>query len=85
MSIEILTRNESVKYLGQRISFYQQETTEIKSRIRAAWPTFHKYRQRVDIKKTTCSNIVYGFSMPQFLRRCATLQEHGLRTKITKE
>ena len=34
MSIEILTRNESVKYLGQRTSFYQQETTEIKSRIR---------------------------------------------------
>ena len=31
----IWTRNESVKYLGQRISFYQQETTEIKSRIRA--------------------------------------------------
>ena len=37
MIIEILTRNESVKYLGQRISFYQQETIEIKSSIRAAW------------------------------------------------
>ena len=37
MSIEILTKNESVKYLGQRISFHQQETVEIKSRIRAAW------------------------------------------------
>ena len=47
MSIEILTRNESVKFLGQRISFYQQETTEIKSRIRAAWATFHKYRQEL--------------------------------------
>ena len=34
MKIEILTRNESVKYLGQKISFYQQETTEIKNRIR---------------------------------------------------
>ena len=31
MSIEILTKNESVKYLGQRISFYQQETIEINS------------------------------------------------------
>ena len=51
MSIEILTRNESVKYLGQRISFYQQETTEIKSRIRAAWATFHKYRQELTLKK----------------------------------
>ena len=50
MSIEILTRNESVKYLGQRISFYQQETTEIKIRIRAAWATFHKYRQELTSK-----------------------------------
>ena len=33
MCIEILTRNESEKYLGQRISFHQQETLEIKSRI----------------------------------------------------
>ena len=45
MSIEILTRNESVKCLGQRNSFYQKETTDIKSRIRAAWATFNKYRQ----------------------------------------
>ena len=50
MNIEILTRNESVKYLGQKISFYQQETTEIKSRIRAAWATFHKYRQELTSK-----------------------------------
>ena len=51
MCIEILTRNESVKYLGQRISFYQQETIEIKSRFRAAWATFHKYRQELTSKK----------------------------------
>ena len=50
MKIEILTRNESVKYLGQKISNYQQETTEIKSRIRAAWATFHKYRQELTSK-----------------------------------
>ena len=51
MNIEILTRNESVKYLGHRISFCQQETTEIKSRIRAEWATFHKYRQELTSKK----------------------------------
>ena len=50
MSIEVLTRNESVRDLGQRISFYQQETTEIKSRIRAAWATFHKNRQELTLK-----------------------------------
>ena len=51
MNIEILTKSESVKYLGQRISFHQQETLEIKSRIRAAWATFHKYRQELTSKK----------------------------------
>ena len=50
MSIEILTRNESVKYLCQRTSFYQQGTTEIKRRIRSAWATFHKYRQELTSK-----------------------------------
>ena len=47
MSIEVLTKNESVKYLGQRISFHQQETL---GRIRAAWATFHKYRQELTSK-----------------------------------
>ena len=51
MDIEILAKSESVKYLGQRISFYQQETIEIKSRIRAAWTTFRKYRQELTSKK----------------------------------
>ena len=51
MSIEVLTKNESVKYLGQRISFHQQETTEIKNRIRGAWATVPKLQTRVDIKK----------------------------------
>ena len=50
MSIEILTRNESVKYLGQRISFHHQETMEIKNRLRAAWATFRKYRQEFTSK-----------------------------------
>ena len=45
IKIEILTGSESVRYLGQLITFQQQETTEIKNRIRAARATFHKYRQ----------------------------------------
>ena len=40
--VEILTRGQSVRYLGQMITFLQQETTEIRNRIRAAWATFHK-------------------------------------------
>ena len=48
--IEILTRSESVKYLGQMITFQQQKTTEIKNRIRAALPMFHKYKQELTSK-----------------------------------
>ena len=51
IEIEILTRSESVRYVGQLITFQQQETTEIKNRIRTAWATFHKYRQELTSKK----------------------------------
>ena len=61
MNIEILTRNESVKYLGQRVSFYQQETTEIKCRIRAAWATFHKYRQELTSKNYMLKHLLRLF------------------------
>ena len=33
IKVEILTREESTKYLGQMITFQQQETTEIRNRI----------------------------------------------------
>ena len=50
VKIEILTRSESVRFLGQLITFQQQETTEIKNRIRTAWATFLKYRQELTSK-----------------------------------
>ena len=50
IKVEILTRGESARYLGQMITFQQQETTEIRNRIRAAWATFHKYRQELTSK-----------------------------------
>ena len=50
VKIEILTRSESVRYLGQLITFQHQETTEIKNRIRTAWATFHKCRQELTSK-----------------------------------
>ena len=37
IKVEILTKDESMKYIGQMGTFEQQETTEIKNRIRAAW------------------------------------------------
>ena len=72
MNIEILAKNESVKYLGQRISFYQPETLEIKSRIRAAWATFHKYRQELTSKK-------YMAQTPP-----STLRRHGLSDSLLR-
>ena len=50
VKIEILTRGESVRYFGQTITFRQQETTEIKNRVRTAWATFHKYREELTSK-----------------------------------
>ena len=50
IKVEMLTREESTKYLGQMIIFQQQETTEIRKRIRAAWATFRKYRQELTSK-----------------------------------
>ena len=47
IKVEILTRGESRKYLGHMMTFQQQETAEIRNRIRAAWATFHKYRQEL--------------------------------------
>ena len=44
IKIEILAKEESIKYRGQTITFQQQETTEIKNRIRAAWAIFYNSR-----------------------------------------
>ena len=60
---EIEVDNIKVEIL---ITFQQQETTDIRNRIRAAWATFHKYRQELTsknyllkhrLRKATCSNI----------------------------
>ena len=41
---------ERAKYLGQTITFEQQERTEIRSRVRAAWASFTKYEQELTSK-----------------------------------
>ena len=85
MKIEKLTRNESVKYLGQKISFYQQEMTEIKIRIRACMGDIPQIQTRVDIEKLHAQTPSYGYSTPQYLRLFAMQREHGHPTKNTKE
>ena len=53
-----------MRYLGQTITFLQQETTEIKNRIRAAWATFHKYRQELTSKNNMLKHRLRLFDAP---------------------
>ena len=50
IQIEILAKVDSARYLGQKITFEDQETAEIKNRLKAAWAAFHKYRQELTSK-----------------------------------
>ena len=50
IKIEILRKAASARYLGQKITFEDQETEEIKNRLKAAWAAFHKYRQELTSK-----------------------------------
>ena len=50
IKIEVLEKSDSAKYLGQKITFVEQETEEIKNRLKAAWTAFHKYRQELTSK-----------------------------------
>ena len=47
IQIEIMKKGESARYLGQKITFEDQETGEVKNRLKAAWAAFHKYRQEL--------------------------------------
>ena len=38
------------EYLGQTITFQQQETAEIRNRIRAAWASFYRFKQKLTSK-----------------------------------
>ena len=50
IKIEVLAKGDSARYLGQKNTFEEQETEEIKNRLKAAWAAFHKYRQELTSK-----------------------------------
>ena len=50
IKVEVLRMTECAKYLGQAIKFEQQETKEIKNRLRAAWASFDKFKQQLTSK-----------------------------------
>ena len=87
---EILPRGESMRYLGQTMTFLQQERTEIKNRIRAAGATFHKYRQELTSKNYMLKHRVRLFDAAITPTMCyasgtwASTKEHERMTQSTQ-
>ena len=50
IKIEVLAKRDSARYLGQKITSEEQDTEEIKNRLKAEWAAFHKYRQELTSK-----------------------------------
>ena len=63
IKIEVLAKGDSARYLGQKITFEEQETEEIKNRLKAAWAAFHKYRQELTSKDYRLCHRLRLFSM----------------------
>ena len=63
IKVEVLPIHECAKYLGQRISFQQQETTEIRSRIRAAQASFCRYKQELTSRSYPVQHKLRLFNM----------------------
>ena len=60
IKVEVLPAKECAKYLGRTTTFERQETTEIKSRVRAAWASFTKNKQELTSKSyhTTQTSLI---------------------------
>ena len=54
--IDILSREESLKYLGRRLSMVGLHETELSKRIQAAWATFTRHREELTNKKYALSS-----------------------------
>ena len=63
IKIEVLAKGDSARYLGQKITFEEQETQEIKNGLKAAWAAFHKYRQELTSKDYRLCHRLRLFSM----------------------
>ena len=81
---EKLSKEESTKYLGQIVTFQQQDMTEIKNRIRAAWANFYKYNKSWP-RNRAFFDIGFAYSTWWSPQRWTTPQEHGHSQKNTKQ
>ena len=88
--VEVLPVKECAKYFGRTITFEQQETTEIKSRVRAAWASFTKCKQELKSKSYLLRHILCLFNLvitPTLTYACGTWtlsQEHERLIRSTQ-
>ena len=66
IKVEVLLVHECAKYLKETTTFQQQETTEIRSRIRAAWASFCRYKQELTSRSYPLQHLSRLFSMVIF-------------------
>ena len=92
IKIEVLAKGDSARCLGQKITFEEQETEQIKNRLKAAWAAFHKYRQEFTSKdyrlchRLRLFNMVITPTMPYASGTWTLTQKHekmiqGLRNE----
>eukprot|EP00973_Karenia_brevis_P093120 12415722-Karenia_brevis.AAC.1 len=75
VSIEILAREKSTKYLGRLITFNEPQETEIDHRIRQAWAKFMKFKQELTNKYYSLKQRIRLFESvvtPTMLYGCQT-------------
>ena len=72
------------------VTFQQQESNEIKNRIRAAWATFHKYKQELTSKSYLLRHRLRLFDMVitptvNFAAGTWTLSKEHIEKKIQEK
>ena len=93
IQIDILSKSDSARYLGQKVTFEDQETEEVKNRLKAAWAAFHKYRQELTSKdyrlchRLRLFNMVITPTMTYASGTWTLTQKHEkmIRTAATKD
>ena len=91
IKIEILGKTASARYLGQKITFEDQETEEIKNRLKAAWAAFHKYLQELTSKdyrlchRLRLFNMVVTPTMTYASSTWTLTQKHEKMIKTTQQ
>ena len=90
IKIEILEKGDSARYLGQKITFEDQETVEVKNRLKAAWAAFHKYRQELTSRdhrlchRLRLFNMVITTTLTYASSTWTLTQKHGKMIKTSQ-